>query len=194
MPKKRTTPGKPPKVHKIEVAIKSKVKSQRKIGCNGETAEVLTTIIGLIDQFCGEHLNDEYAALCRKLAEKLARKRPSPLLSGKPNTWASGIVRTIGWFNFLNDSSKTPHMRLCDIDAGFGISESSGAAKLATIRKMLNIGPLSYEWTLPSRMDKNPLIWMLTVNGFLMDIRQAPREAQEVAFEKGLIPYIPADR
>ena len=27
-----------------------------------------------------------------------------------------------------------------------------------------------------------------------MDIRQAPREVQEVAFEKGLIPYIPADR
>ena len=41
-------------------------------------------IIGLIDQFCREHLNDEYAVLCRKLAEKLARKRPSPLLHGKP--------------------------------------------------------------------------------------------------------------
>ncbi len=35
---------------------------------------------------------------------------------------------------------------------------------------------------------------MLSVNGLLMDIRQAPREAQEVAFRKGLIPYIPADR
>jgi len=35
---------------------------------------------------------------------------------------------------------------------------------------------------------------MLEVNGFLMDIRSAPRELQEVAFEKGLIPYIPADR
>jgi hypothetical protein len=27
-----------------------------------------------------------------------------------------------------------------------------------------------------------------------MDIRRCPREAQEAAFEKGLIPYIPADR
>ena len=33
-------------------------------------------IVGMIDQFCREHLNDEYAVLCRKLAEKLARKRP----------------------------------------------------------------------------------------------------------------------
>src|SRR5579862_6179674 len=104
-------------------------------------AEVLATIIELIDQFCREHLNEEYAAVCRKLADKLARKRPSPLLSGKPNTWASGIVRTVGWVNFLHDKSQTPHMRLSDIDAGFGISESSGAAKLAAIRKMLNITP-----------------------------------------------------
>ena len=37
-------------------------------------------------------------------------------------------------------------------------------------------------------------VWMLEVNGFLMDIRSAPRELQEVAFQKGLIPYIPADR
>jgi hypothetical protein len=43
-------------------------------------------------------------------------------------------------------------------------------------------------------MADNPMVWMLEVNGFLMDIRHAPREAQEIAFEKGLIPYIPADR
>jgi transcriptional regulator GlxA family with amidase domain len=38
------------------------------------------------------------------------------------------------------------------------------------------------------------LVWMLQVNGFMMDVRQAPREVQEIAFKKGLIPYIPADR
>jgi hypothetical protein len=38
------------------------------------------------------------------------------------------------------------------------------------------------------------LIWMLEVNGLITDIRSCPREAQAVAFEKGLIPYIPADR
>ena len=79
----------------------------------------MQVIIGMIDQFCQEHLNDEYAVLCRKLAEKLARKRPSPLLSGSPNTWASGIVRTVGWVNFLHDKSQTPYMRLTDIDARF---------------------------------------------------------------------------
>lgn len=62
--------------------------------------KTITEIAGLVDAFCKQHLNAEYADLCRKLTEKLARKRPSPLVSGKPQTWACGIVRTIGWVNF----------------------------------------------------------------------------------------------
>jgi Domain of unknown function (DUF6398) len=165
-----------------------------KLQVREETDEALGIVIGLIDQFCKEHLNEEYAVLCRKLAEKLARKRPSPILSGSPNTWAGGIVRTIGWVNFLHDKSQTPYMRLSDIDAVFGISESTGAAKLAAIRKMFKIQQLDPNWTVQSRLDTNPMVWMLEVNGFMMDVRQAPRKIQEIAFTKGLIPYLPADR
>jgi len=68
--------------------------------------ESLVVIVGLIEQFCREHLNEEYAGLCRKLAEKLARKRPSPLGGGKPTTWACGIVRTIGWVNYLDVATR----------------------------------------------------------------------------------------
>ena len=42
-------------------------------------------------------------------------------------------------------------------------------------------------------VDQNPLTWMLSVNGRVIDIRAAPREAQDIAFRRGLIPYIPAD-
>ena len=31
------------------------------------------------------------------------------------------------------------------------------------------------------------------MNGMMMDIRDAPREAQEAAYERGLIPYIPGE-
>jgi hypothetical protein len=142
-------------------------------------------IAGLVDAFCREHLNEEYAVLCGKLAEKLARKRPSPLVSGKPNTWACGIVRTIGWVNFLHDKSQMPSMRLTDIDAYFGIAESTGAAKLKAIRTLLRIHQFHHEWTLPSQMADNPMIWTLEVNGFLVDVRRDPREVQEIAFQKG---------
>ena len=59
---------------------------------------------------------------------------------------------------------------------------------------MLKMYQLDPNWTLPSRLEDNPMVWMLQVNGFMVDVRHAPREVQELAFRKGLIPYIPADR
>jgi hypothetical protein len=35
------------------------------------------------------------------------------------------------------------------------------------------------------------LVWMLEVNGLIIDVRHAPREIQAAAFRQGLIPYIP---
>src|SRR5262249_15259178 len=45
-------------------------------------------IVALIDDVCRKRLDDEYATMCRKLAGVLARKRPSPLTRGKPESWA----------------------------------------------------------------------------------------------------------
>jgi len=151
-------------------------------------------IVALTDAFCREKLDGEYAACCRKLAGVLARKRPSPLTRGKPESWASGIVRVIGWVNFLGDPSQPHHMKMTDIDEGFGVSEATGSAKSMAIRDLLRIDRLDPEWTLPGRMDQNPMAWMIQVNGLIADARSLPREVQEMAFRKGLIPYIPADR
>ncbi len=117
-------------------------------------------IVALTDSFCREHLNDEYEALCRKLAGVLARKRPSPLLSGKPESWASGIVRGIAWANFLGDPSQPHHMKMINIDKAFGVAESTGAAKSKVIRDLLKILPIDAEWTLPSRIDQMPIFRM----------------------------------
>jgi len=177
---------KAPKATKAKLAMEPPSKTQKD--------ESLKLIAELLNQFCKKHLNEEYAVLCRKLAEKLARKRPSPLLSGSPNAWASGIVRAIGGVNFLHDKSQIPTMRSTDIDYHLGISQSAGATKLAAIRKMLKMQQLDPNWTLPSRLDENPMVWLIEVNGFAVDVRHAPRAVQEMAFSKGLIPYIPADR
>ncbi len=42
-------------------------------------------------------------------------------------------------------------------------------------------------------MDHNPMAWMITVNGLIIDARHAPRAIQEEAYRKGIIPYIPGD-
>ena len=47
---------------------------------------------------------------------------------------------------------------------------------------------------LASLIDQNPLVWMVAFNGMLVDVRDMPRDVQVFAYEKGVIPYIPADR
>jgi hypothetical protein len=100
-------------------------------------------------------------------------------------------LRTIGWVNFLDDSSKKPHLKLTAIDKVFGVAESTGQGKSMLIRKMFKIRSMEPAWSLRSQMDKNPMAWMIQVNGFLVDARFLKREIQEEALRKGLIPYIP---
>jgi Domain of unknown function (DUF6398) len=141
--------------------------------------------------FSQAYLNDEYVQLCRELTATLCRKRPSPLLRGKATTWACGIIHALGMVNFLFDSSQTPHIAASQIWEYFDLSSSTMQAKSKQIRDLLGMYPMDPDWSIPSMVDKNPLIWMLEVNGLIIDVRRAPREIQEAAFRQGLIPYIP---
>jgi hypothetical protein len=49
-------------------------------------------------------------------------------------------------------------------------------------------------WALASLIEQNPLVWMVQLNGILVDLRDMPREVQVMAFVQGLIPFVPADR
>ncbi len=151
-------------------------------------------ITALIDTFCTQHLNEEYRQMIHHAVGALARKRPSPLLRGKENVWAAAAIHAVGRINFLDDSSQTPYCKPKVIYTFFGIGESTGQNKSKEIRDMLKMGPMSPEWTLPSRLADNPMVWLLQVNGFMVDIRGMPIEVQRMAFEKGLIPFVPAKR
>ncbi|OGB33947.1 MAG: hypothetical protein A3F78_14080 [Burkholderiales bacterium RIFCSPLOWO2_12_FULL_61_40] len=157
-------------------------------------AEKFAAITKLTDAFSAQHLNEEYRQTIHRVVGALARKRPSPLLKGKESVWAAAAVHAVGRVNFLDDSSQSPHCKSKVIYAYFEIGESTGQNKSKEIRDALKMGQFSPEWTLPSRLANNPLVWMLQVNGFMVDIRNAPADLQRMAFEKGLIPYVPADQ
>ena len=54
-------------------------------------------------------------------------------------------------------------LQLC---AEFGVSQSTGSAKARAISDALGMRPaFDPEWTLPSMLDRNPLVWMAEVNG-----------------------------
>lgn len=69
-----------------------------------------------------------------------------------------------------------------------------GLGKSMLIRKMLKFRPMDPEWSLRSRIDQNPMPWMIQINVFLVDARFLKREVQEEAVRQGLIPYIPVDQ
>ena len=150
-------------------------------------------IAEIIEKFRDEKLNAEYKDICLKALAKLCRKRPSPLASGKANTWACGIVYAVGANNFIFDKSQPINMTAGDISDWFGLSKNTAGGKSAEIKKLLDLSYRNTEFLLKSHIDDNPMIWMLSVNGYFVDIRNMPRSVQEEAFRKGLIPYIPAD-
>lgn len=156
--------------------------------------EKFDAIVAITNEFSEKHLNEEYAQMIRYATAALCRKRPSPLASGREKTWACGITHAIGMANFLFDSTQIPHMSSKELYQWFGVSASTGQGKSKLVRDTLKMHQMDPEWCLPSRMDSNPLAWLISVNGLLLDTRTAPREVQEIAYAKGLIPYIPADQ
>lgn len=156
--------------------------------------EYYRTLTGLTDAFCREHLNGEYAELARYAIAALCRKRPSPLASGRPQTWACGVLYALGQVNFLHDRSSTPYMSLQDLCARFGVAASTGGNKAKQVRDALGIRPFDHRWMLPSLLDDTGLVWMVEVDGLIADARQLPRALQEDAARRGLIPYVWADR
>jgi hypothetical protein len=152
------------------------------------------SLMAPIDHFCASQLNGEYRQLIHAAVCALARKRPSPLLTGREPSWAAGVVHAIGLVNFLFDKTQSPHCKAPDIYSYFGVSNQTGQAHSKKIRDLLKIGMFDPKWTLPSQLDNSPMAWMLEVDGFILDIRTLPLEIQVEAYARGLIPYVPALR
>ena len=156
--------------------------------------DTFNAIVALTDTVCTAHLDEEYAQLARQATAALCRQRPSPLATGHLKTWACGIIYALGAANFLFDKSQQPTMRAAELCAGFGVSQSTGSAKAKVVRDALGMGQMDPQWYRPSKMEDNPLAWMIMVDGFAVDVRRMSRAVQEIAYEKGLIPYIPGEK
>src|ERR671933_1089304 len=94
-------------------------------------------VVALTDAFCHDHLNDEYRDLARAMTAALCRKRPSPLASGQPRTWACAIVYALGQLNFLSDKASRPHMAMAEVCDAFGVGQGTAGAKARIVTHAL---------------------------------------------------------
>lgn len=160
-----------------------------------ESMKILyTKITALTDDYCSKNLNEEYAQLSRLATAALCRKKLSPIQMGSVSTWACGIVYAVGFANFLFDKSTSPYVNATDLANAFGISKSTASNKSKQIRDLLKINQFDHRWCLPSRIESSAMAWTIMFNGFMIDARTLSRDIQAVAYDKGLIPYIHADK
>jgi uncharacterized protein DUF6398 len=145
-------------------------------------------ICSLTDRFCADHLDAEYAALCRKLVARLARKRPSPLVRGDLTIWAAAAIHTVGAINFLFDPAQRPHLTAIEISDLTGVAKSSIAAKSKLIRDVLRLKPHDPELCRRELLRNHPSAWLVELDGLVVDARWLPRELLEEASRRGLVP------
>lgn len=156
-------------------------------------------ISALTDAFCDEltPLAIEYKTFARVMTALLCTdctdgSPPMAWDRSKASSWAAGVVWTLGGVNFLTDDTFEPIRSADQVAAGFGVSSATMQSKATRIRRLLDIQTFDLDWTLPSLLIKNPLVWMAqTTDGVIVDLREAPREVQVEAFEAGIIPFVP---
>ena len=151
-------------------------------------------ITALTDDYCSKNLNEEYAQLSRLATAALCRKRLSPIQMGSVSTWACGIVYAVGSANFLFDKNTSPYVNAADLSSAFGLSKSTAGNKAKQIRDLLKMNQFDHHWCLPSRIENSAMPWTIMFNGFMIDARTLHRDIQAMAYDKGLIPYIHADK
>ena len=156
------------------------------------TRPVAQAIIALTDRVCPELLDEEYAGLARSVVAKLARKRPSPIQSGRASTWAGAVVYALGQVNFLFDPATKPYATADDLSAAFGVAKSTLSAKAKQVRDLAKMDYGTQEFLREDIVDASPMVWFIQVEGLIVDARELPPPVQAQAFDLGVIPYIPA--
>src|SRR3954468_1784191 len=114
-------------------------------------------VVAATDAICLEHLDVEYAGLCRRVVGKLGRKRPSPLTRGDLDIWAAGVVYAVGQLNFIFDPAQSPHATADELSEWLGVKKTTMANKGRLIRGALKLSPLDSEFTRRELLDANPL-------------------------------------
>jgi hypothetical protein len=96
----------------------------------------------------------------------------------------------VGSVNFLFDRAQRPHLTGDDLSALTGVPKSVLANKAKQIRDALRIGQMGPVCR-HELFASNPMAWMISVDGFMVDARTMPPEVQAEARRRVLIPDLP---
>jgi uncharacterized protein DUF6398 len=149
-------------------------------------------ITAITGRFCAEHLDEEYARLCVKLAAKLARSDRLRCNAVTGGNGRPGSSTSSGGSTSWQTRRSGRHLRSDELADLLGVKQATMANKGRLIMDMLGIGLLDPEYSRSDMLDQNLMVWMIQVNDLIVDAPLAARSLQVEASRRGLIPYVPA--
>lgn len=145
-------------------------------------------IVGIVDRFCEERLDAEYREVCRRMLACYCQPETG-IERGKAASWAAGLVYEAGQVNFLTDPGFEPHVKSEEVAQGCGVSVATMHNKGKSIREALRLTRLDPEFIVASRLEDNPLAWLMELpNGMIVDVRHLPEELAKQLSIAGLLP------
>jgi hypothetical protein len=124
----------------------------------------------MTDKFADSYLDEEYKMLCRKLIDKMSRKRQVPFLSGRLEIWAAAVVYALGQINFLFDKNFEPYVSATDLCNYFGTSQSTTSQKAKKIRDMFKMRYFDEEFSTEKMQKANPLNEFVMIDGLIVPV------------------------
>lgn len=113
--------------------------------------ERCSEIISIIKEVCKNNLNEEYLFLAENLCEEIFKLDNSKLNKGKANSWACGILHSIGIINGLFSNKSNIDIKASEFYKLFNVSSSTGLSKSKEVRNMINID--EEKWLISSKKD-----------------------------------------
>jgi hypothetical protein len=127
-------------------------------------------LIEMTDGFADRYLDEEYKMLCRKLIEKMSRKRQVPFLSGRLEIWAAAVIYALGQINFLFDKNFEPYIGAADLCKYFGTSQSTTSQKAKIIRDMFKMKYFDEEFSTEKMQKENPFNEFVMIDGLIVPV------------------------
>ncbi|MDQ1255265.1 MAG: hypothetical protein QG646_4544 [Euryarchaeota archaeon] len=136
-------------------------------------------LIKITDDFADRYLDEEYKMLCRKLIDKMSRKRKVPFLSGRLEIWAAAVVYSLGQINFLFDKNFEPYISATDLCNYFKTSQSTTSQKAKLIRDMFKMRYFDEEFSTEKMLKENPLNEFVMIDGLIVPISTVIKVLEE---------------
>jgi len=152
---------------------------------------VFESIVELTRSFCLQFPDGDFAEICEEMIRGTFDASDC-MMRGRPESWAAGTLYTVAWINFLHRKDTKSGLDAETIAQTYDVSTSTIHSKSKALRQALDLIQLDPAYTLPEMLNENPFIWLMNINGTMVDIREASPEILEAAFVEGLIPYIPS--